>query len=135
MLRRLGIPHIDYNLKRTGDNIYCMCECFVSKNTEFVPASRVDTLLPHTDTNEFEHYVRCGELLGINDIRQQTENMICVDYLAANVDRHYNNFGIMRNPDTLEIIGVAPLFDNGSSLGYNRVANRLVQIGLVFDRD
>lgn len=42
--------------------------------------------------------------------------MIVVDYLLANTDRHYNNFGAIRNANTLEWIGPAPIFDSGTSL-------------------
>jgi hypothetical protein len=34
-------------------------------------------------------------------------------------DRHYTNFGFVRNAETLEWIGTAPLFDCGASMWYN----------------
>ena len=39
-----------------------------------------------------------------------------VDYIIANEDRHFNNFGIIRNSDTLEWVSAAPIFDSGTSL-------------------
>ena len=42
--------------------------------------------------------------------------MLTIDYLIANTDRHLNNFGAIRNADTLEWIGMAPIFDSGTSL-------------------
>ena len=42
--------------------------------------------------------------------------MIVCDYIIANYDRHYRNFGAIRNVNTLEWIGIAPIFDSGSSL-------------------
>ena len=44
--------------------------------------------------------------------------MIVCDALLANSDRHWRNFGIIRNVDTLEI-KPAPLFDSGNCLWYN----------------
>ena len=41
--------------------------------------------------------------------------MLTVDFIIANTDRHYNNFGFLRNPDTLEWLGLAPVFDSGTS--------------------
>lgn len=32
------------------------------------------------------------------------------DYLMANADRHFGNFGAVRNVNTLEWIGLAPVF-------------------------
>jgi hypothetical protein len=45
--------------------------------------------------------------------------MITVDYIIANEDRHFGNFGLLRNGDTLEWLGAAPIFDSGSSLGFD----------------
>lgn len=43
--------------------------------------------------------------------------MITLDYVIANDDRHLNNFGLLRDAETLEWLGPAPLYDCGSSLG------------------
>ena len=42
--------------------------------------------------------------------------MFILDYLILNEDRHLNNFGIIRNVNTLEWVDIAPIFDNGQSL-------------------
>ena len=42
--------------------------------------------------------------------------MYILDFLIMNEDRHLNNFGIIRNVNTLEWIDIAPIFDNGQSL-------------------
>ena len=47
--------------------------------------------------------------------------MIVLDYVIANEDRHFNNFGVLRNAETLEWLGFAPIYDSGSSLGYDKM--------------
>ena len=42
--------------------------------------------------------------------------MYTLDFLIMNEDRHLNNFGIIRDVNTLEWLDVAPIFDNGESL-------------------
>lgn len=42
--------------------------------------------------------------------------MIVCDYILANFDRHYRNFGAIRNVNTLKWERIAPIFDSGSSL-------------------
>ena len=42
--------------------------------------------------------------------------MFLLDYLILNEDRHLNNFGIIRDVNTLKWLDVAPIFDNGQSL-------------------
>lgn len=44
---------------------------------------------------------------------------IMTDYLLSNTDRHMNNIALTRDPDTLEILGFAPIFDSGNSMFYN----------------
>jgi hypothetical protein len=44
---------------------------------------------------------------------------IMTDYLITNTDRHMNNIAVMRNPDTLEIYGFAPIYDSGNSMFYD----------------
>ena len=48
-----------------------------------------------------------------------------LDYLIVNEDRHLNNFGLIRNAVTLEWVGVAPLYDNGNSMWFNRVVGEM----------
>ena len=45
--------------------------------------------------------------------------MIVCDFILANKDRHFNNFGAIRNVETLEFERVAPIFDNGCSLWFD----------------
>lgn len=44
---------------------------------------------------------------------------IMTDFLMSNTDRHMNNISVVRNPDTLEILGFAPIYDSGNSMFYN----------------
>lgn len=43
-------------------------------------------------------------------------DMILFDAICVNIDRHYGNFGLLRNNHTGEFIDFAPIFDNGESL-------------------
>ncbi len=42
--------------------------------------------------------------------------MYILDYLILNEDRHLNNFGIIRDVNTLQWLDICPIFDNGQSL-------------------
>ena len=48
------------------------------------------------------------------------DRMIVLDFIIANEDRHFNNFGMLREAETLKWIGFAPIYDSGSSLGYDK---------------
>ena len=55
---------------------------------------------------------------------------IMTDFLLSNTDRHMNNIALLRNPDTLEFLGFAPIFDSGNSMFYNVPAEQLDWIHL-----
>jgi hypothetical protein len=70
--------------------------------------------------------------LGIdeNEFTDFIDYQIMTDYLITNTDRHMNNIAVMRNPDTLEILGFAPIFDSGNSMFYNIPYDELSHIRL-----
>ncbi|MDR0948562.1 MAG: hypothetical protein LBM69_03480 [Lachnospiraceae bacterium] len=97
-----------------------MCANFVTTQTELVPAWRiVSSLKKNNSDSPYSHFLRCCDRLGIGDSRDSIEDMLVLDYIVANQDRHFNNFGFIRNADTLEWKGLAPIFDTGTSLWYN----------------
>jgi hypothetical protein len=55
---------------------------------------------------------------------------IMTDYLLSNTDRHMNNIAVIRNPDTLELLGFAPIFDSGNSMFYNVPYDKLAILHL-----
>jgi len=100
------------------DEPVCICPNMTDTNIEFVEAIRVYyTKEPsYFENNKFKHYCNCAIALGVNNIVMILEQMMLLDYLILNHDRHFKNFGILRDSQTLKIIGAAPVFDNGSSL-------------------
>ncbi|MCL1799565.1 MAG: hypothetical protein FWG23_07520 [Eggerthellaceae bacterium] len=42
-----------------------------------------------------------------------------------NEDRHYRNFGAIRDVNTLKFVGAAPIFDSGASLWYENPDHRI----------
>lgn len=124
--QRLGIPHVPYSLLWDDNIPYSACEDFITPDTELVSAWRVmQTAKKDNSTSLYRHYLNCCEALGVSGVAHATDQMIVLDYLIANEDRHLNNFGLVRDSNTLEWIGAAPIFDSGSSLGYDKLTNQL----------
>ena len=46
-------------------------------------------------------------------LRESIDKMIVCDYLMANDDRHLFNFGLIRDVESLQVLGCAPLYDSG----------------------
>ena len=52
--------------------------------------------------NTYQHYINCCSGFGIADIKNTVDQMIVVDFIRANEDRHLSNFGILRDANTLK---------------------------------
>ena len=127
IMEKLNIPHVPYRLLWDDEVPYSVCEDFITRDTELVSAWRVmQAIKRDNSTSVYRHYLNCCEALGIADITHAIDQMIVLDYIIANEDRHLNNFGLVRNAETLEWIGVAPIFDSGSSLGYDKLPAQIL---------
>lgn len=127
---RLGIPHVTYRLLWDDGVPYSVCEDFITKDTELISAWRVmQTKKKSNSTSVYQHYLDCCQGLGVDGIFRAAAQMIVLDYLIANEDRHLNNFGLVRDANTLKYLGAAPIFDSGSSLGYNKIAGQITAFG------
>nr|WP_240472953.1 HipA domain-containing protein [Paenibacillus sanguinis] len=121
IMERLGIPHVPYTLMEQEDYPYSVCENFITPQTELITAWYVmQTRQKPNHVSVYQHYVNCCEALGITGIVEALDQMIVVDYLIANEDRHQNNFGVIRHAETLEWMGPAPIYDSGSSLWFSK---------------
>ena len=122
IMQRLGIPHVPYTVVWDQGMPYSVCGDFVGKDTELVPAWRIfQTQKRSNSTSVYRHFVNCCEAAGIKGVVPFLDRMMALDYIIANEDRHFNNFGALRNPETLEWLGMAPIYDSGSSLGYDKL--------------
>jgi len=118
LCERLEIPHVPYALGVEGGEPVCRCPNMTDADTEFVEAIRVYyTREPsYFDNNKYKHYCGCAQRLGVKNISAMMDRMMLLDYLILNHDRHFKNFGILRNSQTLNAVSPAPIFDSGSSL-------------------
>lgn len=115
--KRLSFKHVEYTLDIYKDLVVSKCPCFINKNTELITAYQIrNNMIRHDNTKDYEDYIEILEKYDIKDARIKLENMYILDYLIMNEDRHLNNFGIIRDVNTLEWLDVAPIFDNGQSL-------------------
>lgn len=120
LMEKLNIPHVPYRIIMQGDYPYSVCEDFIDADTELISADYImksQKKANHLTT--YQHYLNCCAAFGISNAQQAVDQMIVIDYLLANTDRHYNNFGAIRNANSLEWIGSAPIYDSGTSLWCN----------------
>ena len=126
IMERLGISHVPYTLAWNQGVPYSVCEDFVTETTELIPAWRiVQTQKKSNNASAYLHFVNCCEALGIAGVVPFLDRMMVLDYIIANEDRHLSNFGLLRDAKTLEWIGFAPIYDSGSSLGYDKMPSQI----------
>ena len=114
---KLGFNHVPYTLDVYKDTVVSKCPCFINKDTELITAYQIrNDMKRHDNTDDYEEYIKKLEENGIFNAREKIENMYILDFLIMNEDRHLNNFGIIRDVNTLKWLDVAPIFDNGMAL-------------------
>lgn len=116
------IPFVNYTFIKIGYTgkviIGCKCNNFCSEKVEFVPAiDVVNETKKSNSINYYNFFIDTCKQKGL-DVQAFYDLETSVDFIISNLDRHYNNFGILRDSDTLQWLGVAPVFDNGNSLFY-----------------
>ena len=128
--RGLGINCIDYEVVADYGVPASKCACFVMPDTELVAALEI-TFRTKKDNRQsyYEHSVKGFEQFGVENARRKIDEMIVLDYLIGNTDRHYYNFGALRNADTLEPLGFAPIFDSGTCFWSNEATKNINAFG------
>jgi hypothetical protein len=120
IMQRLGVAHVPYTLMLIDEYPYSVCEDFITAQTELISAWHIaQTRKRDNSVSAYQHFLNCCDALKIPGVREDLDKMLSVDYVIANEDRHLNNFGAVRNADTLEWVGLAPVFDCGTSLWHD----------------
>lgn len=112
--------YVKYEIIYDKERALSICKNFITKNTELIPAWKINEYYEKkSNENKYDHYIRCLKELNILNANLLVDKMLVCDFILANKDRHFNNFGVIRNVETLKFEKVAPIFDNGCSLWYD----------------
>lgn len=123
------MPFVNYDLIFDNEYPLSVCENFITPQTELISAYSIYGTLPkEKNVSSYEHFIKCCDRQGIANTKKFINYMLSVDYIIANSDRHFRNFGVIRNAETLEWIGFAPLFDCGTSLWFDKIAKNIKPI-------
>ena len=106
---------VPYHLYRDDDFVYSVCPNFVTADTEYVSFNQINAA--YKRPNHISGYEFCKQFY--KGFEFVLDLQMILDYIVINEDRHFGNFGLIRNTNTGEWIEPAPIFDTGSSLFYN----------------
>lgn len=107
--KELGISAIDYGLSKWKGALCSTCVLFTSKEYAFLPVGKVVT------SGGMEAVASYYEKMGAAYAKALAD-MLVLDAIICNTDRHFGNFGFLVDNRTNEIVAPAPLFDHGNSL-------------------
>lgn len=104
---RLNAVH--YDLENWKGITASKCALFTDVDTSYIPIGRL--VKAGGIQKCLEYYDALGPEYG-----EQLRSMLVFDALIYNEDRHFGNFGLLRDNHTGKIKAPAPIFDNGLSL-------------------
>ena len=119
---RMGLNAVYYDLENWKGILASKCKLFTDIDTAFVPTGRI---------------VKDGGIEACLDFYasisdqalEEFKDMLVFDAVIYNDDRHYGNFGVLRDNHSGRIIAAAPIFDNGRSLFSEAMPDRFGNIG------
>lgn len=106
---QMGLHAVKYELVRFHGTVSSRCKLFTDIDTAYVPIGRV------IRTGGIDSCLEFYKELGDN-FYQELASMLVFDAVIMNEDRHFGNFGLLRDNHTGKFISPAPVFDNGLSL-------------------
>ena len=120
---KADLDYVQYRLRMyNGVCVASTCRAFTDQHQELVYAA--DLLYAkksRNDESDFEKLIRVAGECGMDEesVRARMDYLFMSDFVMGNQDRHMNNFGFLRDSDTMEFIGMAPVYDTGNSMYYN----------------
>ena len=75
LCRKLGIPHVEYNLLFEDSKPYSVCPNMTTDRQDFVSAYYIFSAFPRADgVNAYDHFLACCEKLGIPDVPERLQS-------------------------------------------------------------
>lgn len=107
--KAMGLYAVEYDLENWKGILASKCEIFTDIYTSFISIGRI--VKSGGIKACLEYYENMGK-----DCADFLKSMFVFDAVIYNEDRHFGNFGVLRDNKNGMIIGPAPIFDNGLSL-------------------
>lgn len=105
----MGLKAVTYDLENWKGILASKCKLFTDIDTAFIPIGRI------VRTGGLPACLAYYDELG-DDFLETVRSMLVFDAVIYNEDRHFGNFGILRDNHSGAILSPAPLFDHGISL-------------------
>lgn len=105
----MGLNAVSYELENWKGILASRCKLFTDIDTSYIPIGRI--VREGGLKACLDYYEKLGP-----EAYEQIKSMLVFDAVIYNEDRHFGNFGVLRDNHSGAVIGAAPIFDNGLSL-------------------
>lgn len=105
----MGLEAVTYELENWKGILASRCKLFTDIDTAYIPIGRIVRFGGLKAC--LEYFEQMGP-----EVYEKVRSMLVFDAVIYNEDRHFGNFGVLRDNRSGEILGMAPIFDNGLSL-------------------
>lgn len=122
-VQKTGVPFVAYHARKGTFSVWeSACTAFTDEDKELVSAYEViESEKQDNERSLYDTYIDICVAHGID--RQVMQDFMdyqtISDFVLSNTDRHLNNFGVLRDTDSMQFIAPAPIFDTGNSMFYN----------------
>ncbi len=99
---------VQYDVEKVGISPRTVCDCFTDENCSYIP------FILWSDKYLIEDI---SELYDSVESRRKFFDMLLLDAVCVNIDRHFRNFGVLLNPDDYSVYGMSPIFDMNYAYG------------------
>lgn len=113
---------ISYELVTLHDKTASRCNLFTNEDLGYASYAKTSNVRNIDLQQVFEYFMSIGS-------EQMFREMLVIDSLCFNQDRHTGNYGVLFDNDTLNIIGMSPIFDLNLSLMPYIEADDFLNIG------
>ncbi|MDE5892407.1 MAG: hypothetical protein K2H45_05770 [Acetatifactor sp.] len=100
---------VNYDLVKLYDRTASRCNLFTNEKYGYASFSKITDVRRSDLKGVFDYFANLGS-------EQEFREMLVIDSLCFNQDRHSGNFGALFDNDTLEIVKMSPVFDLNISL-------------------
>lgn len=115
--------YVSYKITQLHSKLASKCNLFTSDKIGYASYSKIHGLNSGRLQDVFDYYRALGS-------EQQFREMLVVDALCFNIDRHRGNFGVLFDNDTLKPICISPVFDLNLSMLYNFTDEDFANVGM-----
>lgn len=113
---------VNYDLVKLHNKTASKCNLFTNEQYGYASFAKISDAQKLGLQEVFEYFAGVGS-------EQSFREMLVIDSLCFNQDRHAGNFGVLFNNDTLEVVKMSPVFDLNISLFPYVVKEEFLNIG------